>query len=139
MNSQIINYTSRNHGLVTGGAHGLGNHSGQSSGRPEHHSGETPPRSRGPASYHQNSSSLKGWTPPREKLCLARGRPELVAHQVPNLGIPRAELRLDPGLYTPSGGSLPRSRAMRTLGWISASLGGLVGPLSPHPLPRPEH
>jgi hypothetical protein len=39
--------------------------------------GESPPRSRGPAPYHQNSASLDGWTPPRMNLRLARGRPEL--------------------------------------------------------------
>jgi hypothetical protein len=110
-NSQIVNYTSRNHGLVTGGAHDPGNLSGPSSGRPRHPSGETPPRSRGPASYHRNSASLEGWTLPRAKLRLARSRPELAAHQVSNLGIPRAELRLDRGLYAPLGGSPPRSRA----------------------------
>jgi hypothetical protein len=101
-NSQIVNYTSRNHGLVTG-AHGPGNHSDPSSGRPRHPSGETPPRSRGLALYCRNFASLEGRTPPRAKLRFARGQ------------------------YAPSGGSLPRSRAVRTLGRVHASLGALAG------------
>jgi hypothetical protein len=61
-NSQTVNHTSRNHGLVTG-AHGPGNLSGPSSSRSRHPSGETPPHSRGPAPYYQDSASLEGWTP----------------------------------------------------------------------------
>jgi hypothetical protein len=114
INSQTINYTPRNHGLVTG-AHGPGNHSGPPGGRPQHPSGETPIRSRGTTSYRRNSTSLEGWTPPRARLRLARG------------------------LDTPSGGSPPRSRAGRPLGRVSASLEALAGPPLPHPLPRPEH
>jgi hypothetical protein len=58
---------------VPRGAHGLGNLSGPSSGRPWHPSGKSPPRSKDPASYHQISASLEGRTPPRADLRLARG------------------------------------------------------------------
>jgi hypothetical protein len=63
-NSQIVNYAPRDHDLVTG-AHGPGNLSGPSSGRPRHPSGETPLRSRSPVPYHRDLASLEGWTPPR--------------------------------------------------------------------------
>jgi hypothetical protein len=72
-NLKTVNYTSHSHGLVPGGAHGLGNLSGPSSGRPWHPSGKSPPRSKDPASYHQISASLEGRTPPRADLRLARG------------------------------------------------------------------
>jgi hypothetical protein len=139
MTSKMLNYTSRNRDLVTGGAHEPGNLSDPSSSRPRHPSGKTPPRSKGPAPYYRNSASLEGWTPSRAKLRLARGRPEPAARQVSNLGIPRVEFRLDRGLCAPSGGSPPRSRAMRTLGRVSASLWGLAGSQPPRPLPQLEH
>jgi hypothetical protein len=140
INSQTVNCTPRNHGLVTG-AHGPGNLSGSPSGRPpaplgrnsaslegdsavppklrlarglDSPSGETPPRSRAMRPLGQDSASLEGWTPPRAKLRLARG------------------------LCAPSGRTPPRSRAMRPLGQDSASLETLAGPPLPHPLPRPE-
>jgi hypothetical protein len=91
-NSQNVKYTSRNHGVATGGAHGPGNLSGPSSGRPRHPSGKSSPRSRGPTPYHQNSASLEGWTPPQ------------------------AKLRLPRGMDAPSGETLPRSRAGRLRG-----------------------
>jgi hypothetical protein len=126
-NSQVVNYTPRNHSLVTG-AHGPSNLSGPSNGRPQHPSGETPLHSRGPAPYHRNSTSLEGWTPPQAKLRLARG------------------------LDAPSGETPPRSRAGRPLGRDSASLEGYMrrraglrlargsrGSAAPAPAPRPEH
>jgi hypothetical protein len=71
-NSQIVNRIPRNHGLVTG-AHGS-----EAPGRPIKQLapaplGETPLRSRGTAPYQRNSVSLEGWTPPQERLRLARG------------------------------------------------------------------
>jgi hypothetical protein len=90
-NSQTVNCTPHNHGLVTG-AHGPGNLSGPPSGRSQHPSGETPLRSRGTTSYRRNSASLEGWTPPWVKL------------------------RLTQGLDAPSGETPPRLRAARPLG-----------------------
>jgi hypothetical protein len=77
MNSQIVKYTSRNHDVVTGGAHGPGNLSGPSSGRPRHPLGKSPPRSRVGRPLGRNFASLEGSTPPRANLRLARGRPKL--------------------------------------------------------------
>jgi hypothetical protein len=128
MNIRIVKYTPRNHGLVTG-AHGPGNHSGPSSGRPRRPSGETPLCSRGPAPYHRNSASLEGWTPPRGKLHLARGL-DAPSSETPPLSRdgrplgqnsaslegctrPRVGFRLARGLCAPSGGFPPRSRPSR--------------------------
>jgi hypothetical protein len=72
INSQTVNCTPRNHGLVTG-AHGPGNLRGPPKRSAQHPSGETPLRSRGTTPYHQNSASLEGWTTPRAKLRLTRG------------------------------------------------------------------
>jgi hypothetical protein len=79
MNSHIANYTSYNH--VPGSL------SGPASGRSQHPSGETLPRSRVGCPLGRNSASLEGWTPPRAKLRLLEG----YAH-------PRAGLRLARGL-----------------------------------------
>jgi hypothetical protein len=103
INSQTVNCTPRNHGLVTG-AHDPDNLSGPPSGRPQHPSGETPLRPRATAPYRRNSASLEGWTPPRAKLRLARG------------------------LCAPSGKNPPRSRAGRPLERNSTSLEGFVPP-----------
>jgi hypothetical protein len=97
--------------VVTGGAHGLGNLSDPSSGRPGHPSGKSPPRSRGPAPYHRNSASLEGWMPPRAKLCLARG-----------LDAPLSETPPRSGIDAPSGESSPRSRPSRARGIRAHSL-----------------
>jgi hypothetical protein len=66
MNPQIINYTPRNHGLVTG-AHGPGNLSGQRC------TTETPSRSRAGRPLGRDSASLEGHARPRASLHLARG------------------------------------------------------------------
>jgi hypothetical protein len=78
-NLKTVNYTSHSHGLVPGGAHGLGNLSGPSSGRPRHPSGKSVPRSRAGRPLRRISTSLEGWAPSRADLRLARGRPELAA------------------------------------------------------------
>jgi hypothetical protein len=118
-NSQIVNYTSRNHGLVTG-AHDPRNLSGPSSGRSRHPSGETPPRSRGPVPYYRNSTSLEGWTPPQAKLRLSRGLDAPSGETPPRSRSSRARgpSGFQPG--HPSSRSPPCSRAMRTLYWAQA-------------------
>jgi hypothetical protein len=130
--SRIVNYTSCNHGLVTG-AHGPGNLSGPSTGQPRHPSGKTPPRSRAwcrttktpPHSragrpLGRNPALLEGWTPPRAKLCLARG-----------LDAPSGETPPRSGARHPSGETPPRLRAGRPLERNSASIEALVGPPPP--------
>jgi hypothetical protein len=70
----------------------------QQAAGPSTPSGENPPLSRAGRPLGRNNASLEGWTPPRAKLCLARG------------------------LDATSGGTPPRSRAGCPLGPNSALL-----------------
>jgi hypothetical protein len=92
MNSQIINQTQNNHGLLTG-AHGPGNLSSPSNSRPQHPTGETPLRSRGTTPYRRNSASRgldapSGETPSRSRAMRALGQVSASLEALAGLPLP---------------------------------------------------